>query len=280
MRSLSHPLLALITLLPCAKGAITVSSSSLEWTPLVGNFDTLGDQGTGQSSADIVGAGINYGMLIGFNDNGSGSSTDGDLFFRLRFDAAGQNEIFNDVVFIGIDADVNGSIDAFLAMNPKTNPNQLAIYLPGPDLNTSPSTTSVGAPTLIANTDSTNYNYRPVDWTTDGGDTNDLTPNAPKDKDDPDYYVSFMVPFQSVVNFLGGVGITVTDQSPMRYISATSTQDNALNQDLGGIDDDNYVPSDPWNFSTPVTLVPEPSSSFLALGSLGAALLIRRRRSQ
>ena len=120
-----------------------------------------------------------------------------------------------------------------------------------------------------------------MDYLTDGGDTNDLTPNAPKDKADPDYYVSFMVPFQTVVNFLANLAtpIVVTDKSPMQYISATSTQDNALNQDLGGINDDNYNPADPWDYSDPVPpMVPEPSSGLLALGSLAAALFIRRRR--
>jgi MYXO-CTERM domain-containing protein len=106
-----------------------------------------------------------------------------------------------------------------------------------------------------------------------------LTPNAPKDKLDPDYYVSFMVPFQSVVSFLANESIAITDQTPMRYISATATQTSSLNQDLGGIDDKNYNPSDPWNFSDPKPLVvPEPSSGILALGSLAAALFIRRRR--
>lgn len=178
MKHLPIQLLSLLSITQITQGAITVSDYSTLWTPLVGNFDTLGDQGTGQSAADIVGSGTNYGMLIGFNDNGSSSSTDGELLFRVRFDAPAVNEVFNDVLWIGIDADGNGSIDAFLAMNPKTTPDELAIFLPGNDLNTSPSTTTIGSGTQIAVTSATNYNYRAVDYTTDGGTTNEGPPTT------------------------------------------------------------------------------------------------------
>lgn len=289
MRALPCHLLALFSMIPLAEGVITVSSPSLGWTPLIGNFDTLKDQGTGQSSADIVGDDTtnfqpgdpapNYGMLIGLEG--------GQLFFRVRFDIAGNNEIFNDVLFVGIDANANGSIDAFLAMNPKTNPNQIAIYQPGAGLNISPNTTTIGDPTKIADIDEFNYDYRPVDYLTDGGTTNDLTPNSAKDKDDPDYYVSFVVPFQNVVDFLSPLTDTfdgsslknLTDPLQMRYMSATSTQDNAMNQDLGGVDDGDLTLTgdEPWDLGSP-PLVPEPSSGILALGSMLGCLLIRRRR--
>lgn len=281
MKSLPYCLFAVSAMISRSEGVVTVSNSSLEWTPLAGNFDFLGDQSTGQPEDDIVGTGTNYGFLIGFNDNGASSHTDGELFFRVRVDAGGT---LNDVTWIGIDADVNGSLDAFVSMNPKTNPDQIAIYLPGTDANTSPSTTSIGAPTTIVDANasdfgSTYFNYRPVDHLTDGGDTDDITAGT---SGDTDYYVSFMVPFQNVVSFLNtNSGITITDESQIRYFVATSTQDNALNQDIGGIDGYDKKSTTPWTdlgaFSASVTLVPEPCSGILAIGSLASMLLIRRR---
>ena len=71
----------------------------------------------------------------------------------------------------------------------------------------------------------------------------------------------------------------------MRYVAATSTQTNSLNQDLGGIDGGNTSTTsweDLGGFTETVTphgtVVPEPSSGILAFGALAATLFIRRRR--
>jgi len=278
MKLFPYHCIALLSTIPLAEGALTVSDFSTAWTPLVGNFDYLVDQQTGQPESDIVGAGINYGMLIGFDDAGSASHTDGDLFFRVRLDKE-NNGGYNDVMWIGIDANVDGALDAFLALNTKTNPDEISIHSPGTGLNNSPSTTTIGSGTTIAAVSSTNYNYRAV-TTNDGGDSLDLTPST---SGDTDFYLSFVVPFQTVVNFLAGRSITITDQSPLRYISATSTNANALNQDLGGVNDKVDDLTKTWSelgaFSqTSPTLIPEPSSALLTLGSLASALLLRRRR--
>ncbi|MGC4017056.1 MAG: hypothetical protein QM755_21465 [Luteolibacter sp.] len=92
-----------------------------------------------------------------------------------------------------------------------------------------------------------------------------------------------MVPFQDVVSFLNTQGYSITDQSALRYVLATSTQANSLNQDLGGVNggvNSSTSWSDLGGFSptmnAPGTVVPESSSAWL--GVMGTMLLLRRRR--
>lgn len=281
MRTLTYPLFSLLAVSSLAKGAITVGSASLNnWTPFAGNYDFLSDQQTGQPSADIVGEGTNYGFYMAFDDNGASFSTDGDLAFRIRFDAPGDTKNpanFKSVVWVGIDADLSGAIDVFLGLSDSGNTTDLIIRDAGSGLNTSPSTTSISNTNYwIATANSSNYSYRAVNSASDGGTTNDITGTG-----DPDYYVSFVVPFQQIVNFLAtpaGGSMTITDQSQLRYVVATSTQTNSLNQDLGGVDGGiNSVVR--WDApGGGLTSVPEPSGGMLVLGSVLGGLLIRRRR--
>ncbi|QJE96075.1 hypothetical protein [Luteolibacter luteus] len=268
--------------------AATVSAPSSSWTVLSGNYDYLADQQTGQPAGDIVGSGTNGGFFTTFNDNGSASNTDGTLGFRLRLDAAGGNKnniAFDRVAWVGIDANNDAVLDAFIGLGMQGSSSTLGIYAPGTDLNTSPATTSVASTAYKSySIDSSNYNYRPVDYTTDGGTTNDATTST---TGDPDYYLSFMVNFRDLVNFLGTKGISITDQSGLRYVVATSTQMNSLNQDLGGVNGGVNSPtswSDLGGFSptvsahgTPVPAVPEPSAFFLGASSVLLACLRRRR---
>jgi len=278
-------IVANITLFAAPAIAATVSQSSTGWTPLIGNYDYLADQQTGVPAGDIVGVGTDYGLLVTMNDNGAASSTDGTLGFRLRLDAAGgpnNKPAFDRAVWIGIDADINGSVDVFLGLNMSGSASELGVYAPGTGANTSPNTTSIASTayraTLIS---ASTFDYRPVDFTTDGGTTNDVTTTT---TGDPDYYVSFMVPFADVVSFLAGKSINITDQSPLRYVSATSTQGNSLNQDLGGVNGGVSSPTTWENlggFSQTVyasgAAVPEPAAALL-LGMLSLPFLTRRRR--
>ena len=64
---------------------------------------------------------------------------------------------------------------------------------------------------------------------------------------------------------------------------ATAAQDNALNQDLGGIDDNNSDPDTRWDDPdgggmTDITTVPEPSSGLLAILSALGLIFSRKRR--
>lgn len=271
-----------------ASGAVTVSDSSQLWAPMIGNYDYLADQQTGTASGDIVGLESNYGMLVTFDDLGPLSTTDGILGFRLRLDASGgptNKPAFDRVAWIGIDADINGSIDAFLGLNLQGSSSEIGIFAPGTGANTSPNTTSIASTAFQTYPLTTaNYNYRPVDHTIDGGTLNDVTTTT---AGDPDYYVSFMVPFSDVVAFLNTKSISIDDTAPLRYVSATSTQTNSLNQDLGGVDggvNSTTTWVDLGGFTQVVTadgnLVPEPSTGLLALmATLGMCGLRRRQQA-
>jgi hypothetical protein len=274
-----------------AQGAVTVTVAdpSGKWKPLAGNYDFQADQQTGQgqpSSSDIVGLGTNYGFLTAFNDNGSFSNTDGTMGFRVRLDDHDGNNApeFKNVVWIGIDANQSGSIDVFVAADLQGNPKRIAIFAPGTGANDGPGTTTIGSVVTSYALDPfedetpANYNYRAVDFNADGGDTDDVTSAT---SGDIDYYVSFMVPFADVVSYLGGLAapIHITDSSPLRYVMATSTQNNIINQDFGGVEgsgDSNQTWAELGGLSNAAP-VPEPSSGLLVLGSLAAGLLVRKR---
>jgi hypothetical protein len=276
----------LICFLPAieSRGAIALSSSSTEWVSVGAKFDFLDDQQTGAKAGDIVGDGPNPGFLTSFDPVSDASHTDGLLSFRVRLDAFGgnaNNPQFDRVVWIGIDADVNGSIDVFVGVNRSGSANTVGIYAPGSGANTSPSTTSISSTPYYSETlSSLNYDYRAV-GAGDGGTTIDLTSTT---SDDVDWYVSFRVPYGSVTGFLDtpAVGIHITDESPVRYISATSTQANSLNQDLGGVlggVNSSTTWTDLGGFTAVInasgTPVPEPG----AVGFAGMlALVLSRRR--
>lgn len=266
--------------------AVSVSSSSLLWTSLGLNYDYLEDQQTGSASGDIVGDGENYGFFTVYNPGPN--PTSGELGFRVRLDAAGghpTNPVFDRVLWIGIDAgeDSSNDLDAFLGVDFQGGSNELTIRTAGNGANVSPNTTTVSnVPSFSYIPSSINYDYRMVDYLTDGGTMNDVTPRT---SDDPDYYVSFMMPFADIVNFLLSQGISVDNSTPVRYVMATSTQPNSLNQDLGGVDGrvttvttwaelGGYTPNISFDGDF---VVPEPDVSMM-LGSIGVIPLLRRRR--
>ncbi len=283
MKALSAFVVLALSSSPCL--AATVSASSTEWAAFLGNYDFLADQQTGQPESDIVGNGSNPGFFMTFNNNGAASTTDGTIGFRLRLDAAGgntNNPAFTRVAWIGVDANVDGAIDAFLGIANQGSSSTLGIFAPGNGANTSPSTTSIASsPAFSYTIGSGNYNYRPVNFTTDGGTTNDVTPSS---SGDPDYYLSVLLPFGDLVSYLATKGITINDQSGMRFVVATSTQANSLNQDLGGVNGGTNS-STTWvalgGFSQVVkpggSPIPEPSSLLLASSALLLGLSRRKR---
>ncbi len=187
------------------------------------------------------------------------------------------------MAWIGIDANLDGGIDAFLGLNLQGGSKEIGIFSPGTGSNSSPNTTTISSQSYRTYTlTADNYNYRPVDHLTDGGTTNDLTSNS---SGDPDYYVSFMVPFTDVVSFLAGRSIEITDQSALRYISATSTQINKLNQDLGGVDGgldsgETWVAQGAYTETlnaSGIAVIPEPSTFMFSAAALAFGLAGRRR---
>lgn len=274
-----------------AFGAINVVSDTDTggWLAISGNYDYLSDQQTGQPSSDIVGgSGGSYNLYdSGFFtnwDSGTVSNTDGTLGFRVRLDDHDGNNTpaYNGFLWVGIDADTNGSLDVFVGVDKQGNSSKIAIYDAGTDPNTSPSTTSI-AQNAYYSTDAVsgaNYSYRAVSSLTDGGTTDDITTGT---SGEIDYYISFTVEFNRVVTFLNTQGISINDSTPLRYVVATATQGQSLNQDLGQLPK-NFDGSQTWEqlggFSPTMnatgTLVPEPST--MLLGACALPFLFRRRR--
>jgi hypothetical protein len=294
MKPLSSFLALWLLQLGAAQAIVYVDGSSSTWTPMMGNYDYHLDQQTGgatnPSSSDLVGGtSANYGFLVAFNKNGDVSSIDGTVGFRVRLDTSGNNGTFSAVAWVGIDANADGNLDVFLGANFQGSNSQLEIRAPGDNINISPSTTSISNSTYktytldtIEDATPANFSYRQVNYLLDGGTLadEDLTQTT---TGDPDFYLSFMIPFADLVTYLGSLSIpiNITDTSPLRFVVATSTQVNSLNQDIGGLPK-NYNADTTWeglgNFTPPYNPVPEPSSSLLLIGTLAGGCLIRRRR--
>jgi hypothetical protein len=189
-----------------------------------------------------------------------------------------------------MDADRDGAIDIFIGVDNSGSSDRIEIYNAGPGTNTSPNTTTIvsvdpidGGPIIYTETAS-NYDWSAIDATIEPGETDfDLDSDG-----DSDYFVSWLVPFDAIVSLLSNVhGIDITENTPVQYVVGTSTQDNALNQDLGGPDGETDSPLD-WGtlgaLTDPITpggvLAPEPSSIALLLLGLLALSAGRRRRSR
>lgn len=276
----------LLPVAPMAKAALALTGSSLDWTPMGANFDFFADQQTGSAAGDIVGDAQNVGFLTKFDDAGTASKTDGILGFRVRLDDHGgqkKSPSFDRVLWIGMDADLDGALDGFVGVDRQGSTNQLAIYAPEGGANTSPSSTEITKTAFWSTRiTTTNYDYRAVDVSLDGGTTNDLTAAS---VGDPDYYVSFSVEVSDLVSYFGSLSnpISFDQDTPLRYVLATSTQKNSLNQDLGGIQGGNDS-TQTWTqlggFTPTITadgaIVPEPDTAAILIGALG--LFLRRRR--
>lgn len=288
--------LILVSAISTSNAAISISGPSVGagWISLGANYDFLDDQQTGDPSSDIVGTAASPGFFTAFDNAGTPSLTDGSIGFRVRLDDRGGNAgniKFDRNLWVGIDADLNGSIDAFIGVATPGSSTTLGIYDAGTGANTSPNTTSIATLTATYTyaASAANYNYRPVSVPTDGGTLNDLTPGGT----DTDYYVSCIVSFADVAAFLTAQLPAVfnpatpfNENTPLRYVLGTSTQSNSLNQDLGGINNKTSNLASTWTalggFSPTISgsgqLIPEVSATLLALvGSVFGFAFNRRR---
>ena len=266
---------------------VDVTSPTTDWTPLAygsNNPDPSNDQQTGSGEGDIVGNIDHPSLYTAFGDAGTLSLTDGTIGFRVRLGADDNPAGFKGAVVVGIDANHDGALDLFIGVNNSGSCDMIGIFAPGNGANTSPNTTTiVSTPLFSYAITASNYSWLAVNTTIDPtvGTATDLNGDGKND-----YFLTFSVPFADVIAALSGRGITGIDQnSTFSYVGATSTQGNALNQDLNGVGA-GYDPNATWGtlgvVSDPMTAggipVPEPNTAvFSAL--IVAATIAKRKRS-
>lgn len=223
--------------------AIDIDGPTTEWHPIVPSgvnaYDFSQDQQTGQTEDDIIGDNNDHLFYTQFDGIDDTSTTDGTLAFRVR---VGQDKNsdgqFGSNLFIGIDADGNGAVDIIVGVFNQGNNSDVAIWNlevsdPATD-NTSPATTTIVSPPIVEVPQSaSNYDFSVVDNVIDPNVSNtDINGDGGTDA-----FVSFSLDFATLVTQLGNLGFTVDETTPVNFVIGTATQDNSLNQDIGGIND-------------------------------------------
>lgn len=271
--------------------AVVTVTDTTGWNPwLTGGSafmaDPAADQQTGQGADDFVGSTTVPGFMQKAGLLGGVDS----YVFRTRmnkYDSKG----FGGNIILGGDLDGDGDVDFFMKMSDSAQGVTLSFALPGTGLNISPNTTSIITPwaaaaTPISATAGT-YNYQQV--TTDPFSAT------------PDAYVTFGVSFSNLQTGIRNLYAAATTNpglifktqvidynTRISFIAATSTQGNALNQDLYGTAG-NTNSTLTWSqlgastgFALPSGIIPEPAT-YLQIGLLlvaGGGMAWRQRRRQ
>lgn len=271
---------------------------------LGGPSDPVADNQANKPDIELVGsdaAGL-Y-AFYGYYDNfGSGSSTDGDVFFRVRVAGNSGKAELGGYVFIGLDITGDGALDYFIQHG--GNPTQQIAILRA-DLtkaNNSPDTLGLGDTLFttdvvdFGNTGANSYFTDVVDidpgLTGSGYDPYDLDGGS-----DADHFLTFTFDFAQLVSVvrtdaanlaladdLDSSFETFDDTFSMQMVLMTSQDVNNINSDLGGIDGDSTEQFNTGGgISTEVdpggSEVPEPTTYALLFGlvALGFAAVRRRR---
>lgn len=249
-----------------------------------GEYDYSSDEQATSVESDIVGNSDNRSFFTYFDDQGTISTTDDMLGYRVRVAGEKNPAGFNNVVFVGMDLDQDNDLDVFAGVSFAGSSSVIGLFAPGTGANNSPSTTTIQgiSPTYQDQAvQGTNFDFRAV-TAGDGGTTTDV------DGGETDYYVSFLIAYSDLEGYASSIGIALTQDTPISYVLATATQDNSLNQDFNGLPK-TFDGSTTWKdlgvLTTPVTVtgstagpvIPEPSTSLLA-GLAGVAFLFRRKR--
>lgn len=267
-----------------AMGA-TIDGPTGKWTAIFYSTvdpDPINDSQTGQAEADIVGTSTLSGFFTDYDEGLTSGLSDDTLSFRLRLGTEETPSGFSHIAIIGLDADLDGTNDAFIMLD-NSGQNEIALYTTGNKANDSPKTTSTKSTSYSYPQNSTNYDWSMVS----SNNCTECTLAADYDLDNdfnPDFYLSFSVPFEDIIAVLALDGITgITPQSQINYIAGTSTNTNSFNQDLVGVDGDPIATST-WAslgaISQTNTFIPAPepgTGTMLGLG-LGWLAISRKKR--
>ena len=241
---------ALLVFTSRTNAQITVAQTTLTGynvpTAITGGLmtDPTYDQQTGQGADDFVGDGTTGGNgggpgpYYGFYkahatiDFLGGAGAENALIFRFRFNATAASWTGN--VRLGVDGNNDGRVDLYFGVssgagqNPSIdfqNPTGTAL-----NANTSPNTSALGNnySTIAVNANDFSYFAAP-----DGSNYYTNKPAA----GNADQWLTFAVPFSTFATNLGArTGTTINyDTTYLAFVAFTSTQGNAVNQDVYGI---------------------------------------------
>ncbi|WP_162604974.1 Ig-like domain-containing protein [Geomonas terrae] len=230
---------------------------SSAWVPVMygASKDPVGDSQAGAADTDIVGDAAHGSLYAAYDDNGTATTSDDTLVYRMRIDNPTSSTNFGGVAIVGIDANLDGRIDLFMSVDGRNNAQAVKILDPGTGLNTSPSTTTTSPlPTgWLANNGvyaftSSNYSVVAVSSASD--------PNWNGDADlgndgKTDVFVSWRIPVADMATVLampspvdrngvtgprGTTGIQgFTKDTVVQYVNFTQTQPGPINGDLNGV---------------------------------------------
>jgi large repetitive protein len=232
-------------------------SGNTGWTAVMfgTNRDPVGDSQAGAADTDIVGDASHGSLYTAFDDNGTATTSDDNLVFRLRIDNPTSNTYFGGVAVVGLDANLDGRIDVFMSVDGRNNGLAVRLLDPGTGANISPNTTTTNPlPTgwLPSNGvypfSAANYSVIAVSAATDpnwNGD-NDLGNDGKTD-----VFVNWRIPLNDLTTVLakpsavdrngnygprGSSGIPgFTQNTTVQYVNFTQTQTGPINGDLNGV---------------------------------------------
>lgn len=293
---------SLIATATIASATIDLTGSS-GWVGIINDVAT--DQQTGQGEGDIIGSGSQSAFYKAYDDGGTTSDLSDDyIAFRIRVAADSDSSGWNTYGLVGLDIYGDGDIDIFVSVS---NNGDIEFLNPGTGANDSPSTTSANYySTYMYGTDaniSTYFLFEAVTSTNDAAVSSGGTTDLGGDKVSTDYFFSYQVSVSSLITALEGItyantGVTetITENTSISFIAATSNQGNAFNQDLAGSDGDVYEYEKNNNASADyswatlgaaseiytaagTTPVPEPAAYALFFGFGSLAFVINRRKN-
>lgn len=196
--------------------------------------DPTYDQQTGQGADDYVGDGTGgyYGFYYAATQTDFGTGAENAMVFRFRLNAVASS--FTGNLRLGVDGNMDGKVDLYFGIS--TGQGQVPTIVfqnptgTAPDANTSPNTSALGTVYGSIATNTTNFSYIQAP---DGSQyyTNKVAqPN-------PDMWLTFALPFSTFASVLGTQTGTTIDWNftYLAYVAFSSTQGNAVNQDVYGI---------------------------------------------
>lgn len=275
-------------------------SGKTGWTAIMFGTgkDPQGDSQAGAADTDIIGDATHGSLYTAYDDNGTLTTADDTLVFRLRIDNPTSTSNFAGVAIVGMDANLDGKIDVFFSVDGRNNSQSIKILDPGTGENFSPSTTTTSPlPTgWLPNNgvyafSASNYSVVAVSATSDAnwgasamnpatGSANDLSAAGGIDA-----FISWKIPIADIATVLakpspvdrngiygprGATGIAgYTKDTVVQYVSFTQTQPGPINGDLNGVSgsyDKNATFASLGTFTSPMSASnPVPASTSLSI---------------